>query len=855
MPFIKRLDQKYITAIFWGLLALQLVSMLIISQNIGSSKDDNLYRNQAGKVFDYYKSLGEDKAALESSKTNPTQIKGQSFDNLMFAFEKVFEVEKTMEMRHFFIAIFGWLIILITGLLAKKYWGYKAAILSIILLYISPRFLGHSFNNSIDIPFAFGFILGIYGVLNFVHELPKIKASTLLMVIGGIAFSISIQLAGIIPIGFLVFFSVWRYLFQKPSFSSINKERVQFLKKIVLFLPLISVLSYGLGILFWPYLFENPIKGLGEILNTAETSPNSINQLFKGEIISSANLPANYIITYILYTYPLFVLFGSFFALALIPSKWHNKNRTILSYLILVALGGIVWMSYKNADIYGGIGSILFIYPIVILISLNGFLSLQNLAAKSNSKILKYVPPVLIFLLALAPASHIVQNYPYSYVYFNEIAGGLKSNSDKFETDYAQHSLKNASKWLIENELSVSDRNDSQPIKVVSNDILNTSYYLKPEQNNISIEYTQYYEKHKKEWDYAIFYCTQITPSQITNNLWPPKGTIHTEEVNGFPIAAVVKRISHEDYKGFEALKTNKTTEAKKHFKSFLVLYPENEEVLEGYARALLTEKKPDSTLVYANNSLLYNPRQIGALFLKASAHNVKKEYDKAIVACNDILSIKESFAEAHYQKGLALKSSNNPNEALKEFRVALGYKRDYYGAYIQSGEIFMNYKRFKDAIEKVYMKTLALRPNDLLSNANIAKCYHFLDDNNKAETYLRKASEQGSRNINVIKMGCRIEMRKGELNSVAQLLNMVSKINNDSELFVIRAMYMIKQDKAALGKQYLDKALEIDNTNKEAQALLTLFKVRTKPFDQQKKETKQSVMFQNAKKKQVNPN
>ena len=270
MPSIKEFDPKYIPIIFWVLLAIQLISMLIISQDIGISKDDSIHRVQAEKVFNYYKSLGEDKAALEIADTNPVQFKGQSFDNLMFVFEKVFGLERTVEMRHFLIALFGWLIILLTGLLAKTYWGYKAGILSIILLYISPRFLGHSFNNSIDIPFAFGFMLSTYGILNFVHELPKVRTSTLLMIIGGIAFSISIQLAGIISLGFLVLFSVWSYLFQKPSSSSLKKYKTQFLKKIAIFLPLISILGYGLGILFWPYLFENPIKGIGEMLNTAE---------------------------------------------------------------------------------------------------------------------------------------------------------------------------------------------------------------------------------------------------------------------------------------------------------------------------------------------------------------------------------------------------------------------------------------------------------------------------------------------------------------------------------------------------------------------------------------------------------
>ncbi|NQU52005.1 MAG: hypothetical protein HQ522_05655, partial [Bacteroidetes bacterium] len=686
--------------IFVTLIFIQLASMLIMSQDVGISADENRHSIQAEKVYNYYASKGEDKSALENTGRDPMQFNGQSFDNLMFVFEKVFKVEKVMEMRHFFNAIFGWLILLITGLLAKRYWGYKAAILAIVLLYISPRFLGHALNNNKDIPFAFGFLLSTLGALRFIQELPKVKTSTIIILISGIAFSISIRIAGILSIGFLGLFCGFKYLFTKPYLSLFKKDKLQILKKIIIYIPIISIASYGLGILFWPYLFENPVKGFIEVLNATETHPIALNQLFNGETILSTNLPSNYVTTYILKTYPSFIFIGILLSFVLIPFRWKTENLSVFFYYIFAATFVIAWMSFKNSNIYGGIRHLLFIYPIVILLSVNGFVSLQSLMNKSKQKALKYVPLLLILLGATHPLIHIVKNYPYSYIYFNEIAGGVKNNFDKFETDYFQHSLRHASKWLLENELSPSQRKDTSQVKVISNDAHNAGYYLKPEKNRIDVEYSRYYEKHQKDWDYAIFYCAYITPSQLKNNLWPPKGTIHTEDVDGFPIAAVVKRISHEDFKGFEALKTSKTKEAKQHFKAFLELYPTNEEVLEGYSRALLNERKPDSTIIYADSSLLYNPRQIGALFLKASALNVKKEYNKAATVCDEMFLIKESFPEAHYQKGLALKSLNKPNEALKEFHLAASYKKEYYGAYMQIGEIYTNYKKYNNAIE-----------------------------------------------------------------------------------------------------------------------------------------------------------
>lgn len=840
--------------IFITLILIQLVSMLIMSQDVGISADENRHYKQAEKVYGYYLSKGEDKSALEKTGIDPMQFNGQFFDNIMFAFEKLFNVEKVMEMRHFFNALLGWLIILITGLFAKKYWGYKAAILTIIFLFISPRFIGHSLNNNKDIPFALGFILSTFGTLIFIDELPKVKKSTILLLIIGIAFSISIRIAGVLSIGLLGLFAGVKYLFKKPYFSPFKKEKLQIIKKTLILIPIISIVSYGLGILFWPYLFENPIEGFKDVFNATETHPVALNQLFKGKIFLSTNLPSNYVITYILYTYPLLIFAGSLFAFTLIPFRWRKENLLTFSFLTFSFLFVIIWMSFKNSNIYGGIRHILFIYPIIVLISVRGFLTLHDLLKNSKNRILRYVPLLFILILSILPARHIIKNYPYSYIYFNEFAGGVKANYSKFETDYFQHSLRHATEWFIENEIDPSTTNDSTTIKVITNDFSNTNYYFKKEKNKIELEYSRYYEKYNKQWDYAIFYCAYISPHQLKNNLWPPKGTIHTEDVDGFPIAAVVKRISDEDLKGFNALKKNKTADAKKHFKAFLELYPENEEVLEGYARACLKERKLDSTIIYADSSLIYNPRQIGALFLKTSALNYNKEYQKALAVCAEMIKIKESFAEGRYQKGIALKNLNKPNEALKEFQLAITYKKDYYEAYMRTGDILINYKKYNDAINKVYKKVLAFRKRDLNTIVNTAKCYHFLKQNNNAEELLKEIPKANKNNLYVVMLKARIELGKGNFNSSAQLLNMARNIKNNSELFVIRALFVLAKNNKALAKQYLDKAVELDSTNREASELLKKVQSTIKPKTKQTQNPQKSIMFQKNTKKKQNP-
>ena len=805
---------KSLRLIFWGLLFIQLISMLVLSQKIGISADEFRHHKQAERVYNYYTSKGEDKSALKNTGRDPMQFNGQSFDNLMIVFEKLFKVEKIMEMRHFFNSIIGWLIILVTGLIAKKRWGYKGAIFAIIFLFISPRFIGHSLNNNKDIPFALGFIISTFGTLTFINDLPKVKTSTVLLLILGIAFSISIRIAGVLSIGFLGLFCGFKYIFTKPFFSLFKREKLQIIKKSLIFIPIVAIVGYGIGIIFWPYLLENPINGLIEVINATETHPVSLNQLFNGKMILSKNLPSNYVITYILYTYPLLIFVGVLLTLGLVPKNWRNEDLITFIFLVFIILFVLMWMSFNNSNIYGGIRHLLFIYPIVVLISVRGYLIFNEFLKNYNNRVLQYVPFLIILILSINPIFHIIKNYPYSYIYFNEIAGGVKNNSDKFETDYFQHSLRHASEWLIENEIENNRTKDSTIIKVISNDFSNTNYYLKSEKNRIELKYSRYYEKYSKQWDYAIFYCAYINPYQLKNKLWPPKGTIHVEEVDGFPIAVVVKRISNEDIFGFNALKKNKISEAKKHFKSSLELYPENEEVLEGYARAMLKERKLDSTIIYADMSLLYNPRQIGALLLKAAALNSKKEFEEALTVSDKMIKVSASFAEGHFQKGIALRYLNKPNEAIKEFQLATGYKKEYYEAFMQIGDIYINYKKYNEAIEKIFKKVLEFRKDDLLANANCALCYHFLKNNNDAEVFLKKAALKSRNNFNVVKTSCRIELSKGNLNGASRLLYMARNINNNSELLVIQALFVLNKNNKELAIQYLDKAIELDKTN-----------------------------------------
>jgi len=840
---------------FIAVLFVQLVAMLWMSQDVGISADESRHIRQAEKVYNYYKSDGEDKSALEKTGLDPMQYNGQAFDNLMYLITEKFDVKNYIEMRHFFIALIGWFIILITGLIVKKSWGFEGAIVAILLLFISPRFIGHALNNNKDIPFALGFTLSIYGMIGFFRNLPHLKLWNIVWITLGIGMAISIRLAGILSISFLGLYSAVYYLGQKPYFRPFEQEKLKTVKKLVFVVPVIVIVGSALGIAYWPFMWVDPINHMKEILEATSSHPVSLNQLFAGEIIMSSKIPSDYVLTYVIKTYPVVILVGIILALSIFPFKLKKEKRFDFFIISFSFAFVMIWMSVRTSNYYGGIRHLLFAYPLAIALAVSGYLLARDILLRTQNKWLKMAPLVLVVILSIGPVIHLTKNYPYSYVYFNELAGGVKKAGYKYETDYFQHSLRHATEWFTDNELPKAT-NDTNIIKIITNDNFNTSYYLRQYEDKVKCDYTRYYEKSKADWDYGIFYCGYIAPNQISDGQWPPKGTIHTETVDGFPIAAVVKRISHEDYKGFEALKRRRLDEAKTHFRNFLKVYPENEEVLEGFSRAFLTERQIDSALYYADKSLEYNPRQLGALLLKASAHNTKKQYREAANAADEIIAMKEDFTEGHYQKGYALKNLNKPNDALKEFQKAVAYNNDYYAAYYQMGEILSNYKNYPKAIE-VYSKVLEKKPDDFFAKINIARNEYLSGNKTKAEEILSSIPSNLQNRLEVVALRCRIAIDVNDLNTAARYLNMSRNINNNSDLYVLRGRFLLAQNNRNSAEENLKKAVELDPTNREAQEISKSLQASVQPTKQNAAEQpsqQQSIMFQKPEEKKASP-
>lgn len=522
---------------YCALLVITFFAMIRMSLDAGISGDELVHKQHATKVVDYFSSAGKDKAALHTPKTN-LKYYGQGFDNFMELLSRAFKIDDIITLRHVGSVTAGWLTILFASLIALVLGGHHAAIVTILALFLAPRFLGHSFNNLKDIPFALGYTAFAYYLIRYIREFSSVKIYTIIGLIVSIAFTISIRAGGLILIGYL-FLAIALMLLLHPK-----QFKLHFFNLI-----LIVTGGYFAGLLFWPYALVNPIVNPIKSLFIMSDYPVTIRQLFEGKIYWSDQLPWYYLPKYIAITTPLSVLLGMVLSFTFFIKRDQTEKRiiAILFFMILFPLSFVI---IKSSNVYGGWRHLLFIYPLIAVLCGLGY---KYLFSKS-----KFITWGIIAALFLHPTLFIIRNHPYQYLYFNQFVGGWNNAYGNYEGDYYFHSVTEACNWI-------KKHNANSPTTIASNFWIDWDFR---NYKNIKTEHISFYERGKKQWDYAIMGNTFIQPKQIKQGIWPPANTVHRVLVDNRPICIVLKRKTTEDYLGYQEYNQQNYQQAIQYFEN-----------------------------------------------------------------------------------------------------------------------------------------------------------------------------------------------------------------------------------------------------------------------------------------------
>jgi tetratricopeptide (TPR) repeat protein len=190
--------------------------------------------------------------------------------------------------------------------------------------------------------------------------------------------------------------------------------------------------------------------------------------------------------------------------------------------------------------------------------------------------------------------------------------------------------------------------------------------------DNIPVEYdyVRYYDRYQRDWDYYITFSRFVDASQLQSGKWPPAETIHTIDVDGVPIAAVLKRKTKKDLEGFMLMKAKRYDEAKAKFLEAVQVFPEHESVWEALCELYEGEGKLDSAVYAGRNALKTYPGDINVYQAMGNAYLKARKVDSAIALYKEL--DKYNPAYSHFFLAYTYATTGNAKSALNEIDMAL---------------------------------------------------------------------------------------------------------------------------------------------------------------------------------------
>lgn len=653
---------------FWVFTILSIVflfAMPILSLDAGNSGDEDGFQwPYAEQIYNYYASGGQDTTCLQNDDMG---MHGGFFDQMTYAFVKWFNIDDYSQFRHICNALFGWIGILFAGLLAYKLIGWRAAVVTLLLMFFSPRYLGNAFNNPKDLIFASTMMASIYYVACLIKEYPKPKISTSIKLSVFAALAIVSRFAGYLLFAYLVLFLII-YHIRLNKKNSLKKENAKTIGRYILYVTSIGIVTFGISIALWPYIMSSPIKTTMKIFTEMSQYTIALRQLFEGSLQWSDALPWYYTPKYILMTIPIAVIVGM---LLFFIFCWRKKEDRFWAFFVFFTFFfPVFWIVYTRANVYGGWRHAMFAYPPMVVAAGMGFDSLvrwienkvqgaghkvqdsnneeQQNAAKNWKPVMVNIGAVVVLLaLLIGPIRHIVANHPYEYVYFNELAGGIDKAYGNYELDYYYHSTREASEWIIAN---AEPNADGSKIKVATWHLASVAYFFRNDTAKFQPLFCRWYEKGNNDWDYAIFTITGMAPEQITHaGAFPPPDCVHTINVDGKPICIILKRQSKDDFIGNQYKSKNQADSAILCFQKALQINPYNEAALNNIIECYLMKGQLDSAKMYIDQELSFLPKYETGNYFLAHYYMTKGDMDNAIKTCKYIIDCNFKFSGAYH--------------------------------------------------------------------------------------------------------------------------------------------------------------------------------------------------------------
>ena len=375
------------------------------------------------------------------------------------------ELLARMRLKHRYTFVASWITYGLVAALVTMLVGFEFAWLGSLVLLLIPRFWGHGFFNSKDIPlammFTLGTLLGAY-LIRYFHSqrrslslgLNKITAYSILygIVVGCAA---ATRVDSSVLIVFVPLVDIVLRL-QKG-------ERFKQILRFGQFYAAILVTCFLTIFVLYPASWSNPIGWYLGAFNFyyKEDWPHTV--LFNGSFIPAESLPWQYLPTWIGITIPVIVILLLVAGLILAILKYRQLSVGQRACLLLVGLQLFalpVFAILYRATLFDALRQVLYILPAIAAIAATTIAWIYQML---RPKMVRLVFIGGLIALALPIAIDMVRLHPYQYTYFNRAFGSLPAAVNNFETDYWGLSMSEAVGWLNKNRDSAIPLVSSEP--------------------------------------------------------------------------------------------------------------------------------------------------------------------------------------------------------------------------------------------------------------------------------------------------------------------------------------------------------------------------------------------------------
>ena len=349
-----------------------------------------------------------------------------SFSNLI---NQLTPTLSLITVRHFFYFFTSLVCVLFLYLLAKR-WMSRWAAFGVALLFASqPLIWGHSFINPKDIPFMTFFLTSIYLGFRMLDVSPNSKWKWLIP--AGIVMGLTISMRVIGPLAGLL---VLLYAVLKTP------------RKIITTIPYYGLIAGVVAYLTWPYLWKAPITNFFESLKVMSSFPFPSTVLFMGNVYAANQLPRRYFPTLLSLqlTEPALILI----AIGFVVSVWlfvKGKNREPILLFAGWFLAPTLWIVLSRSALYDNARQLLFLWPPLFIMAGMGIDQLITFIK------LPAIRLALLLIMVLPGIYACIHLYPYEYIYYNSLAGGVKGAYRNFELDYWATSFRESMQYINQN--------------------------------------------------------------------------------------------------------------------------------------------------------------------------------------------------------------------------------------------------------------------------------------------------------------------------------------------------------------------------------------------------------------------